>query len=147
MRSMTRWTMAGCMALAALGSVAVLDVGSRAAEAAPSVSRFAGTYVGPVPGFTSSVSWTVTISDGGRITSSYSSGKYKRSVSGRVGSDGSYSITVSETSATFDDPERNHHGPAYVTTSYESTGNLALDADGDIVGTADTGESFVWLLQ
>ncbi len=38
MRSMTRWALAGCLVLAALGAVAVLDVGSPTADAAPSVS-------------------------------------------------------------------------------------------------------------
>ena len=45
-QSMTRWTLAGFMALAALGAVAVLDVGSTTAEAAPSVSPFAGSWSG-----------------------------------------------------------------------------------------------------
>jgi hypothetical protein len=135
------------MALAALGAAAALDVGSPTAEAAASVSPFAGTYVGAVPGFSSNVSWDIAISDGGRITSSYSSGKYKRSISGRVGADGRYSFTVSETVPAMDGGERRTTGPAWVTTSYESAGSMALDADVDIVGTADTGESFVWLRQ
>jgi len=45
-RSMTRWTLAGCMALAALSAVAVFDVGSPTAQAAPSVSPFAGSWSG-----------------------------------------------------------------------------------------------------
>ena len=68
-------------------------------------------------------------------------------ISGRISDDGSYSFTVSETVPTFDDPERRHNGPASYTTSYESTGNMASDAYGNIVVTPDTGGSFVWLLQ
>jgi hypothetical protein len=30
---------------------------------------------------------------------------------------------------------------------YESSGNMATDAGGTIVGMDDTGRSFVWLLQ
>ena len=46
MRSMTRWVLAGFMAL---GAVSVLDVGSSTAEAAPSASPFSGTYAGADP--------------------------------------------------------------------------------------------------
>jgi hypothetical protein len=66
---MARWTFAGCVALAALGAAAVLDVGSNSAQAAPSVSSFAGNWSGTwsiaergVAGF---YEWT--ISDSGRI--------------------------------------------------------------------------------
>ena len=137
-RSMSRWTLAGCMALAALGALAVLDVGSRAAEAAPSVSPFVGTYAW--------ASWPapITVSDGGRITSAYSGfSRTKGSISGRVDADGSYSFTVSETFS--DAPERGK--ATWYTSSYKSTGNMAPDADGNIVGTEDTGGSFVWLRQ
>ena len=40
MRSMTRMAVAGCMALATLSAVTVLDVGAATAEAAPDVSPF-----------------------------------------------------------------------------------------------------------
>ncbi len=133
MRSMTRMAVAGCMALAALSAVTVLDVGSRAAEAAASVSPFAGTYAwnfwGSMP----------TISDGGRISSSPSS---TTDISGRVSADGSYSITVIRIS------ESGVRGSRDRTRySYKFAGNMALDADGNIVCTEDTGGSFIWLHQ
>jgi hypothetical protein len=134
------------MALAALSAPAVLDVGLPTAEAAPSVSPFAGTYVGAVPGFGSSVAWAITISDGGRIGSSYSSGGYKRSISGRVSADGSYSFTVTEVFPSYDDGPRDPRVPRQK-YRYESAGNVASDADGNIVGTTDAGGSFVWLRQ
>jgi hypothetical protein len=135
---------AGCLALAAMGAVGVLDVGSRTAEAAPSVSPFAGTYLDggwPAP---------ITISDGGRITSSYSgSERFKGSISGRVSADGSFSSTVSQTYA-YEGYKPHGHVPKeeliWVTETYEVTGNMTLSADG-IVGTTDTGGSFVWLRQ
>jgi len=143
-RSMTRWTLAGCMALAAMGAVAVFDVGSTTAEAAPSVSAFAGSYVGADPaGFHSS--WPVTISDGGRITSSFSSGA-KGSISGRVNADGSYSMTVSFTTAGDSGGPRDPRIPRQ-TYKYESAGIMESDAAGNIVGTPDAGSSFVWLRQ
>jgi hypothetical protein len=157
-RSMTRWVLMGCTALAAFGAAAVLDVGSRAAEAAPSVSLFAGSYVGNDPlGWGSRIggfsSWPVTISDGGQITSSYSgSGRTKGSISGRVSADGSYSFTVSVTSAVYF-PNRHGGGPDYVTDKYDSAGNMALDVDGNIVGTEETNTrstsvgSFFWVRQ
>lgn len=46
MRSMTRWTLAGCMALAAMGAVAVLDVAPATADAAPSVVTTVSDPVG-----------------------------------------------------------------------------------------------------
>src|SRR5688572_18284332 len=97
MRSMTRWTLAGLMALAALGAVAALGVGSATAEAAPSVSPFAGTYAWTY--------WPVTItnSDGGQIKSSYSSsGGSKGTISGRVTADGSYSFKTTVTYPGYD---------------------------------------------
>ena len=147
MRSMTRWTLLGCMALTALSAAAVLDVGSRAAEAAPGVSQFAGTYVGADPrGYVSQ--WAVAISDGGRITGVRSSAFSQDKISGQVGADGSYSLTVSATIWTFV-----HHGPGpsedvqLRKVQYKSSGNMASDAGGNIVGTGDRGESFLWLRQ
>ena len=148
-RSMTRWTLAGCMALAAMGTVAVLDVGSSTAEAAPSVSPYAGTYVGRDPqGWRSS--WTVTISDGGRITGSLPSAK--GSVSGKVGDDGSYSFAVSMAIQPIPGEMERGQGPKYVTVKYDSAGTMAL-VDGDIVGTEETNSntihlgSFFWVRQ
>ena len=136
-RSMTRWALAGCMALAALSAAAVLDVGLPTAEAAPSESPFAGTYVAsywPSP---------IKISNGGRITSSYSySGGSKGSISGQVSADGSYSFTVSE--SYFEHGPREHGRHTY---GYVSVGNMAPDAAGNIVGTPNSGGSFLWLLQ
>ena len=69
MRSMTRWALAGSMALAALSAVAVLDVGSRTAEAAPSVSPFAGSWSGTWSGdYDQDGTFDWTISDGGVLT-------------------------------------------------------------------------------
>ena len=135
-RSMSRWALAGCMALAALEAVAVVDVGTSTAEAAPSVSPFAGTYVSsgsPAP---------IRISNRGQISSSYSNGGSKESISGEVSDDGSYSITVS--GAYFEHGPRDHGWERW-TSRY--AGSMALDADGNIVATGGTGGSFVWLRQ
>ena len=139
MRSMSRMAVAGCMALAALSAVAVLDVGATTAEAAPSVSLFAGTYVSggwPVP---------ITVSDGGDISSSYSGGgRTKGSMSGRISGDGSYSLTTSRTFIVSGD-ERGK--TSYATSRGTVAGSMALDADGNIVATGGTGGSFVWTRQ
>jgi len=146
MRSMTRMAVSGCMALAAFGAVAVLDVGSPTAEAAPSVSPFAGTFV--------SNSWPapINISDAGRITSSYSipseyKGSFKGSISGSVTADGNYSFTVSQTNVYYGDLRHGRvpkEGWIWFTETYEATGNMAPDTDGNIVGTGVTGGSFIW---
>ena len=130
MRTMTRWVLTGFMAL---GAVAVLDIGSTA-EAAPSVSPFAGTYyaVGHPP---------VTISDGGRITAFSDYGGSTVSINGRVGADGRYSFTATVT--TYSD----HPGLRDTTSRYRYAGTMAPDADGNLVVTEDTGGSSVWLRQ
>jgi len=148
-RSMTRWALAGSMALAALSAVAVLGVGSAAAEAAPSVSVLAETYVGADPrGYVSQ--WAVAISDGGRITGTRSSAFSRDKISGQVSADGSYSMTVTATIWAI--VRRHGHSGSEAnielrTVRYQSYGNLASDADGNLVGTGDRGESFVWLRQ
>ena len=136
LRSMTRWMLVGCMALAALSAVAVLDVGSRSAEAAPSVSPFAGTYEwGYYPSYPS----PITISNGGRITGfvvGYGS------ISGRVNADESFSYTVTETGTNDGETRR---GPTHWKVTYQVAGSMEVDLAGNIVGTTDTGGSFVWL--
>ena len=154
MRSLSRVAVAGCMALAALGAVAVLDVGSPAAEAAPSVSRFAGTYVGTDPLGWSKLSiftpFTVTITDGGRI-SAVRPGYAQDKISGQVDADGSYAVSVSVTILVSGERpgRRNDAGEGYSfrTISYKSSGTLASDDYGNVVGTDDGGRSFVWVRQ
>ena len=136
-QSMTRWALVGVMAVAAISAAAVFDVGVPAADAAPSVSPFAGTYGWsgwPTP---------ITISGSGAIKSSYSySGGSKGSISGRVGDDGSYSFMLSESYFEHGPREHGRH-----TSGYQSDGTMALDADGDILGTGGYIGSFTWLRQ
>jgi hypothetical protein len=135
------------MALAALGAGLVLDVGATTAEAAPSVSPFAGTYVGADPqGWYPS--WSVTISNKGQISGSFgSSGQYwKGTIGGGVSAGGRYSFTVSVTEPSYDEGPRDPRVPRSK-RSYESAGNLTSDPAGDILGTDDTGRSFIWLRQ
>jgi len=140
MRSMTRWTLAGCMALAAMGAVAVLDVGLPTTEAAPSVSRFAGTYVsGP---------WTYFISGGGQITGSYQYGGYviEGSLSGRVRDDGTFSITQTESNYY----EGRGGQTRKATTRITYSGSMEFDGSGNLVVTADSGNllgTFIWIRQ
>ena len=133
MRSMTRVAVAGCMALAVLGAVAVLDVGSATADAAPSVSEFAGTY--------SWGQWSapITISGGGQITGSGGT----LSIGGRVYADGRYSFTGIEAGSYYDDWGKLVRFRSRTTYC----GNMELDTYGNIVATGDTGGSFVWLRQ
>jgi hypothetical protein len=136
------------MALAALSAVAVLDVGSATAEAAPSASEFAGTYVGgDARGWVSQ--WTVTISDGGRITG-LRSGFSRDKISGQVSADGGYSLSVTATIWVFAHPHGHSVGDPDLeirTVNYKSSGNIALDGYGNVVGTDDTGGSFIWVRQ
>ena len=139
MRSMTRLTVAGCMTLAALSAVAVLDVGFPAAEAAPAVSPFAGSYVGYVPGTDQSM--PVTISDTGRIASPWSD----PDIDGRVSADGSYSFTTSGIAYYYNHRTGHTRLGTFQSKSY---GIMALDLDGNIVATSNRDTSgFVWLRQ
>ena len=135
-RSMTRWTLVGCTALAALSAAAVLDAGVPTAEAAPSVSRFAGTYVWD----RYSPPITINISDRGRIRA-----VAPDDIDGRVLADGSYSFTWTYYIRIYDDPESGTWRLRRV--RHEYVGNMALDDVGNVVGTASTGDSFAWLRQ
>ena len=94
-RSMTRWTFAGCMALAALSAVAVLGVGSATAVADPSASPFAGNWSGTWEvaerGIAGTYDWT--ISDSGGIEGAVSSTLGSGGVTGHVGDDGNLQFT------------------------------------------------------
>ena len=116
------------MALAALSAVAVRDVSSMTAEVAPSVSPFAGTY-----------NWggLVTISDRGHISAFYDDGQLRITTRGRVSDDGRYSYT--QTVTTFD--LRRHRLSQF---SVQLAGTMELDDVGNIVGTPNTGGSFIW---
>lgn len=139
MRSMTRMAVAGCMALGAISAMAVLDVGSRAAEAAPSVSPFAGTYL--------SIDWNslVTISDRGQITGPYPPWGSTGSISGRVSDDGSYSLTTSGTGYYYNPRTGGSHTHKFSLKSY---GDMAFDLVGNIVATNNRyTDGYVWLRQ
>ncbi len=98
MRSMTRWTVAGCMALAALSAVAVFDVGSSRAEAAPSVSPFAGSWSGTWMTLEDVHDGTFdwTISDAGRLTGRIRNNQSgdEGAVVGHVHADGSVNMNA-----------------------------------------------------
>jgi hypothetical protein len=137
---MSRVLLSGALALGALGAVLGFTPGVPTADAAPSMIRFAGTYA------EGSSSDPITISGRGHIASSYSSpdSRFKFSRSGWVGDDGSYSYTLRVTSAHYDD---RRDRTTWHTSRYELAGVMALDADGNIVGTPDDGDSFVWFRQ
>jgi hypothetical protein len=126
------------MALGALAAIGGFTPGVTTVEAAPSVSPFAGTYVGRDPrGWYPSLA--VTVSDAGRIASG-------KAISGLVSDDGSYSFTVSITGYA-ERGGREGGGPKIVTSSYTSTGTMSLDAAGNIVGTTNTVSPFTWTRQ
>lgn len=149
MRLTSRVVLAACLAFAAFGAVAVLDVGAATAEAAPSASPFAGTYVGGDPwGYVSA--WTVTIAEDGRITG-VRSGFSRDKISGRVGADGSYSLSVTATIITL----VRHHGHSVSdvfeweqrTVNYKTSGHLAPDGSGNLVDADASGGTFTWVRQ
>jgi isoaspartyl peptidase/L-asparaginase-like protein (Ntn-hydrolase superfamily) len=118
---------------------AAVALAAVAAKGGPEKSVFAGTYVGSGGGA------PITISDNGQIRSSSDDGATKFSLSGRVYADGTYEYTVDVTEPNLE------HGPrdkrVWLRYSYESTGTLALDGDGNIVGTPSTGGLFTWVRQ
>ncbi|HZL72707.1 MAG TPA: hypothetical protein VFC86_09620 [Planctomycetota bacterium] len=133
---MTMRMFRGCLT-AALALAALAPFSS--AEAGPEASPFAGTYVA------ANWSFPVTILNGGQIKGSDSGAERdKVSIDGRVGADGSYSITLSVTSSRYD--ERRDR-TLWHTSRYTLLGSMALDADGNIVDTPDNGGSFTWVRQ
>ena len=133
---MTMRMFRGCLT-AALALAALAPFSS--AEAGPEASPFAGTYVA------ANWSFPVTILNGGQIKGSDSGAERdKVSIDGRVGADGSYSITLSVTSSRYD--ERRDR-TLWHTSRYTLLGTMSLDADGNIVDTPDNGGSFVWVRQ
>jgi hypothetical protein len=133
------------MALAALGAVAVLDVGSRAAEATPSVSPFAGSWSGTWAHVGDDVAGTFdwTISDAGRLTGSVygTTTGSNGTIVGHVCADGDLNII------------------GYVPNDVPGTGPIgvphhgavAIDGDGMLVVSATAtfsgGSSFVGILE
>jgi hypothetical protein len=132
MRSMTRVAVAGCLALAALGAVAVLDVGSRAAEAAPSVSPFAGSWSGTWSAegeVRGTFEWT--ISNAGRISGTLTHAGRTDGVGGMVGhvrADG----TIKFVGMVPDDTPGNLWG-----NGFPFKGTAVIDGDGRLVASVD----------
>ncbi len=125
MRSMTRMAVAGCMALAALSAVAVLDVGSSTAEAAPSVSPFAGSWSGTWSHVEDEAVGTWddwTISDAGRIAGSFYSitNSYGGGIAGHVDADGKLLFVG--------------HAPQ---SGYPFKGTAVIDGDGKLIVSVD----------
>ena len=91
--------------LAAALAAAAFEVGPGAAVAAPSASPFAGSYHGNMPGTAFGYGgWTIAIDAGGHVTGAYDEpwdhGLYflssAGSVSGRVGADGTLTVSGKE---------------------------------------------------
>ena len=130
-RSMSRMAVAGCMALAALGAVAVLDVGSATAQAEPSVSPFAGSWSGTWSdiGFDADGTWDLTISDAGRIkgTVYYIERDIYGAFVGHVGADGKLSFVGF---APAEVPNDKFNGIAW-------QGAAVIDGDGKLLVSVD----------
>ncbi|HTF56427.1 MAG TPA: hypothetical protein VK661_04105 [Planctomycetota bacterium] len=145
--TMLRRCLTAAVAIAALAAVVALAPVS-SAEAAPVVSSFEGTYDW---NSADGSSWAVTISDNGQITGSLVSGSYLTgSIKGKVSADGSYFFWMSVTTHdSFPRPGPGGGGAKIVKLHFPFHGNLAWDADGNIVSTPDAGgnQSFVWIRQ
>jgi len=114
------------MALAAMGAVAVLDIGTSTAEAAPDVSPFAGSWSGTWTiaerGLTGTFDWT--ISDAGRIegTVYHPQSGQGGAVVGRVHADGAINVTAF---APGDDPSSG--------SGFHFDGTAVIDGGGRLV--------------
>jgi hypothetical protein len=127
-RTITRWAVAGCMVLAAMGAAAVLDVRSATAEAAPDVSPFAGSWSGTFsvadpddPDFHRAGSLQWTISDEGRLSGTFQriTPAFEGTFTGHVGADGMLMMIV-----------HNESG------GVPHEGTAAIEGDGSLVATA-----------
>ncbi len=140
MRSMTRMAVAGCMALAALSAVAVLDVGSSTAEAAPSVSPFAGSWSGTWSdiGFDADGTWDLTISNAGQIkgTVYYIQRDIYGAFVGHVGADGKLNFVGFAPAA---EPDDKFNGVSW-------QGTAVIDGDGRLLVSVDRTSSDISLV-
>jgi hypothetical protein len=124
---------AGWMALAAMGAVGVLEVGSPTAEAAPSTSPFAGNWSGTwsVAQFGVDGTWDLTVSDAGRLTGRVAvTGADAGAIVGHVRADGNFELIGF---APADDPLLGN-GAAF-------RGTAAIDGDGLLVASATRTDS------
>ena len=143
-RSMTRWMLAGCMALAALGAATVLDVGSRTAEAAPDVSPFAGSWSGTWAHVEDEEVGTFdwTISDAGRISGTVANvtNPWSGAIVGHVRADGKIVLCGAA--------PNDEHGDF---SGLPHQGTAVIDGDGKLVvsatGTWSSGAPFVGILE
>src|SRR5262245_51369254 len=146
-RSMTRWALAGCMALAAMGAAAVLDVGAATAEAAPSVNPFAGSWSGTWSVVDSEQNGTLdfTISDAGvlsgRVYHAQDGENGWGTVVGHVRADGELVLIAF---APADDPTSHGSGVPH-------QGAVVINDEGDLLasftGTKSGGFSVVAILK
>ena len=121
-RSMTRWALAGLMALAALGVV------SAPVQADPQANPFAGSWSGTWSHVGEDVvgTWTDwTISDAGRITGTFYSltNSFGGTIEGHVRADG---ILMFVGNAPSDTPSEDHG-------AYPLEGRAVIDGDGHLV--------------
>ena len=145
MRTMTRWTLAGALALAAVGAAAVLDVGSPTAEASPSVSRFAGSWSGTWLAVEIEVVGTYdwTISDAGRIKGTLSNTTLGGggAMVGHVGGDGDLMMIGMAP----------NDAPSTGTNGFSFQGTAVIDGEGKLVvsvtRTDSSGGSLVAILE
>lgn len=160
MRLMTRWTLAGLMALVALAAVTVFGVAPATAAAAPSKSSFAGKYVGNVPNVASPRSWKITISDSGVVTGSYNSrfkyrdrrdphsefdATYTGDFDGTLDADGDLEVAGEQTFLIRYLWDGSRVGG---TTTFASSASVVVAASGDLLVTdSATGASEVWARQ
>jgi hypothetical protein len=131
-RTMIRWTMASALALGTLGAIGGFTPGVATAEAAPSVSPFAGSWSGTWAHVEDDVVGTFdwTISDAGRISGAgYSiTNDFGVTVVGHVGADGNLMfVAAAPADSPSDDPGAY---PQYGTAVIDDDGKLVVSATG-----------------
>jgi hypothetical protein len=162
MRAMTRWTMAGALTLAAVGAIGGLATGAATADAAPSVSPFAGSYHGHVPGSSAPVyddgysgGYDVEVTASGKFTATgagtfyfaYSDDftRWTGEASGSIRGDGRLSVGATETFTDFTYPDVYVFGP--YTYHFRGKATMTRNADGSLSGVAEDGTTFVWTVR
>ena len=161
MRSMTRWALAGSMALAAAGGVGGFGTGAATAHAAAIKSPFAGQYVGMVPSVASNLGlpWNIAISSSGGVKGSYSyrfrtvyrrehideTHTYSGDFAGALDAAGGLEISGHQTHRVRDGTANLSYS---TTTTFASSVSVVIDVNGNLVVTDGvTGTSEVWTRQ
>lgn len=134
-RSMRR---AGLAVAVVLAAAAATLAPSATARAGGNGNSLAGAYVGALPGLAGlGAGWHITIGKNGKLTGAYSN-LVGGTLGGHIDNKGHMECAGTLTAGQIDGPP---------STPFSFTATVTQESDGDIVGTAASGEPLLWTRQ